>query len=157
VIEISVPGVRVLNLQHLVLDYNGTLAHDGMLLPGVGDIVRMLARDLVIHVVTGDTFGCASAALSGYPCQLTILDGNKNQGAAKLAFIEALGPSGCVCIGNGRNDTKMVAAAGIGIAVIGPEGAATETVKAAAIVVSDIRIGLELLLRPLRLVATLRS
>ncbi|MGA7326085.1 MAG: HAD hydrolase family protein [Rhodomicrobium sp.] len=137
--------------------FKNRLARDGVLLPGVGDITRMLARDLVIHVVTGDTFGCAAAALSGYPCQLTILDGNENQGAAKLAFIEALGPSDCACIGNGRNDSKMVAAAGIGIAVIGPEGAATEIVKAAAIVVSDIRIAQELVLHPLRLVATLRS
>ncbi|MGA7328614.1 MAG: HAD hydrolase family protein [Rhodomicrobium sp.] len=88
---------------------------------------------------------------------MTILDGNENQGAAKLAFIEALDPSDCVCIGNGRNDSKMVAAAGIGIAVVGPEGAATETAKAASIVVSDIRVALELLLHPLRLVATLRS
>ncbi|MGA7328615.1 MAG: hypothetical protein WBX25_30030 [Rhodomicrobium sp.] len=44
-IEISVPGVGVFSLHHLVLDYNGTLARDGVLLPGVGDIVRMLARD----------------------------------------------------------------------------------------------------------------
>jgi soluble P-type ATPase len=157
VIEISVPGVGVLRLQYLVLDYNGTLARDGALLPGVSEIVPKLARDLAVHVVTADTFGRAAAALLGYPCQLSILEGSENQAAAKLAFVEALGSSRCVCIGNGRNDSRMVAAGRIGIAVIGPEGAAVETVKAADIVVGDILVALELLLHPLRLAATLRS
>ena len=37
-IEIDVPGFGALRLEHLVLDYNGTLACDGMLLEGVHEI-----------------------------------------------------------------------------------------------------------------------
>lgn len=72
-IEISVPGYAKLTLQHLVLDYNGTLARDGVLLAGVADAIRVLAEPLRIHVVTGDTFGTAQAALAGLPCQVLIL------------------------------------------------------------------------------------
>ena len=34
-LTISIPGFRVLELEHLVCDYNGTLACDGHLLDGV--------------------------------------------------------------------------------------------------------------------------
>lgn len=34
-IEIDIPGFRLLKLNHLVLDYNGTLALDSLLLPEV--------------------------------------------------------------------------------------------------------------------------
>jgi len=34
-IEVAVPGFKNLALEYLVLDYNGTLAVDGMLVEGV--------------------------------------------------------------------------------------------------------------------------
>ena len=34
-LTISIPGGATLDIEHLVLDYNGTLAVDGVLLPGV--------------------------------------------------------------------------------------------------------------------------
>jgi soluble P-type ATPase len=51
----------------------------------------------------------------------------------------------------------MLAAAALGIAVVQKEGAATETLSAADVVVSDIRSALDMLLFPKRLIATLRS
>ena len=61
------------------------------------------------------------------------------------------------CIGNGRNDRAMLKHAALGIAVLAEEGVATDAIVAADIVVSDIWHALDLLLNPLRLVATLRS
>ena len=51
----------------------------------------------------------------------------------------------------------MLQAAALGIAVIGPECAAAEALAAADIVAPNILAALDLLLNPLRLVATLRS
>jgi len=51
----------------------------------------------------------------------------------------------------------MLQAAALGIAVIGPEGAAADTLHAADIVAPNIHAALDLLLHPLRVVATLRS
>jgi soluble P-type ATPase len=155
-IEIDVPGYKTLQLSHLVLDHNGTLAVDGALLPGVGDCLRDLAADLRVHVLTADTFGRAQEELDGLPLSLTVMP-EKNQDTGKLAFVRELGAWRCVCIGNGRNDRMMLSAAALGIAVILGEGAAFETIAAADVVAVDIVSALSLLRHPLRLTATLRS
>jgi soluble P-type ATPase len=69
-ISVDIPGFGALELAHLVLDYNGTLAIDGRLLPGVADALLDLAPSLRIHVVTADTFGLAKAELAGLPVEL---------------------------------------------------------------------------------------
>ncbi len=155
-LEIAIPGQATLHLEYLVLDYNGTLAVDGVLLPEVADAMWRLAEYLSIHVVTADTFGHAREALATLPCELTVLHAER-QDRAKLAYIEKLGAKRCVAIGNGRNDRLMLARAALGIAVVQAEGAAVEALLAAKVVVPDILSALNLLLHPLRLSATLRS
>ncbi len=66
-------------------------------------------------------------------------------------------PLRAVTIGNGRNDAGMLADATLGIAIIGPEGASPEAVSAGDVVVMDINDGLDLLIHPNRLKATLRG
>jgi soluble P-type ATPase len=155
-IEVAIPGFGKLALRHLVLDYNGTLAVDGRLLPGVRDALAAVARELELHVITADTFGSAGVDLEGLPVNLTIVP-ESGQAEAKLAHVERLGPEGVFAVGNGRNDRKMLAAATVGVAVMQAEGAAAETLAAADIVVATIGDALDLLLRPARLIATLRS
>jgi soluble P-type ATPase len=156
VLEIAIPGGEILRLDHLVADFNGTMACDGVLSPGAAAAIGRLAEKLAIHVVTADTFGRAKEALAGIPCELAILP-EGGQDVAKLRYVEDLGAGRCVCIGNGRNDRLMLAQAALGIAVIHPEGASVETLLAAKVVVSDINAALGLLLNPVRLIATLRS
>ena len=43
-IEIAVPGYKVIRLKHLVLDYNGTLSFDGELIPGVEACLNRLSK-----------------------------------------------------------------------------------------------------------------
>ena len=155
-LEIAIPGGEILRLDHLVADFNGTMACDGVLSPGAAAAIGRLAEKLAIHVVTADTFGRAKEALAGIPCELAILP-EGGQDVAKLRYVEDLGAGRCVCIGNGRNDRLMLAQAALGIAVIHPEGASVETLLAAKVVVSDINAALGLLLNPVRLIATLRS
>jgi soluble P-type ATPase len=154
-LEIAIPGRETLRLEHLVADFNGTLACDGALLPGTGEALVRLAGQLALHVVTADTFGKAREALVGVPCELAILP-EGGQDSAKLRYVEAIGAARCVCLGNGRNDRMMLAAAGLGIAVMQQEGAAVGTLLAATVAVPDIGAALGLLLHPQRLVATLR-
>ena len=70
-IRIDIPGGTRLLLEHLVLDFNGTLACDGELLPGVRQRLQPLSESIRIHVVTADTFGRAREQLAGLPCQLS--------------------------------------------------------------------------------------
>lgn len=67
-----------------------------------------------------------------------------------------MGAAGVAAIGNGANDAKMLETAALGIAVLGPEGLAVETLHAANVVVPHINDALDLLLKPVRLIATLR-
>jgi soluble P-type ATPase len=155
-IEIEIPGHKTLRLEHLVLDYNGTIACDGRLLPGVKARLESLAGKLSVQVVTADTFGKAGSELKGIPCELVILP-VEDQDKGKHEYVRKLGAESTVCIGNGRNDRLMLAEAGLGIAVVLEEGASIETLTAADVVCTSVTSALDLLLNPLRLVATLRS
>lgn len=155
-IEIAIPGFGQVRLQHLVSDYNGTLALDGRLLPGVADAVRALSTRLSIHVVTADTFGLAAAELVGLPVRLHITPVD-SQDLAKLAYVQALGPDTVVAMGNGRNDRHMLKVAAVGIALSQREGLATETLLNADLVLPGVLDAFELLAHPKRLTATLRS
>lgn len=153
---IQIPGFGTLTLEHLVLDYNGTLAVDGALFPGVQETLNTLSDQMAIHVVTADTFGQAAVGLEEVNCRLTVLeDGRQDQ--AKVDFVNRLGAHLTVSVGNGRNDALMLAASALGIAVILGEGASTASMNAADIVCTNIVSALELLNHPLRLTATLRS
>lgn len=154
-LDIAIPGAATLTLAHLVADFNGTLAIDGALVPGVADVLRALAGRLTIHVITADTFGTAREALRDLPVHLVILQPER-QGEAKRLHVERLGAAQCVAIGNGRNDRLLLESAALGIVVVQREGAAVQTLLAAEVVAPDIVAALGLLLHPSRLIATLR-
>jgi soluble P-type ATPase len=152
---LAIPAPVGLSLAHLVLDFNGTLACEGKLLPGVAWRLHALGGQLAIHVVTGDTFGHAREELAQLPCKVQVLAPGA-QSQAKQAFVQALGPHHVACIGNGRNDLLMMQSCALAICVLQAEGAAAATLAAADVVAASIEDALDLLLQPLRLVATLR-
>jgi soluble P-type ATPase len=154
-LEIEIPGREPLRLTHLLLDYNGTLAVDGQLLPGVARRLESLAGPLTIRVVTADTFGAAAARTEALPVGLEILEPGR-QDERKAALVRTLGPACVAAVGNGLNDRLMLETAALGIAIVQGEGAAAATLAAADVVVPDIAAALDLLLHPKRLVATLR-
>jgi soluble P-type ATPase len=137
----------------LALDFTGTLSEDGQLLAGVSQRLRTLAGDLRILVLTADTFGTARKAMDELPVEVQVI----RDGGEKAQVVSGLGPEGVIAVGNGRNDIPMMEVAGLGIAVVGPEGAASGVVRAADVLTRDIREALDLLLHPLRLKATLRD
>ena len=155
-IEINVPGYANLSIEHLVLDYNGTLAVDGSLLAGVEQALNELAKNLQVHVITADTFGYARDELKKVKAKLTIL-GPTAQSEAKRDYVCALGKENVVSIGNGRNDRLMLEASALGIALIQTEGASSATCQAADIICLSILDALALLQQPKRLIATLRG
>jgi len=155
-LETSIPGHKTLLLSYLVLDYNGTIACDGRLLPGVRERLEELAKSVSIHILTADTFGSVQKETVGIPCEVVVI-GKENQTRAKADYVRQLGLQKTVTVGNGRNDALMLKEAVLGIAVIQEEGGAVETVLVADIATHSILDALDLLLHPLRLTATLRS
>jgi len=155
-ISINIPDYGDLEISHLVLDYNGTIACDGQLITDVKDLLVKLSNQLQIHILTADTFGNVREGIDGIPCKLEILP-KVNQSQKKLDYVSELGIIDTICIGNGRNDRLMLDEAAVGILVILKEGAAVESLQAADVICTNIIDALELLVHPKRLTATLRS
>ncbi|MCE1188246.1 MAG: ATPase P [Ignavibacteria bacterium] len=155
-ITIDIPGNKKIEAEHLVLDYNGTLAIDGTLIPGVREILNSLAEDLKIHIVTANTFGKTTENLVDIDCNLVIIN-NDFQQLQKVKYISDLGENAVIAIGNGLNDALMLKNAALGIVVIQKEGASVKSLENADIVCTNILDALELLKNPLRMAATLRN
>lgn len=155
-IQFDIPGFKKMELEHLVLDYNGTLACDGVPLVGVQTVLSEIAKTLDVHVVTADTFGTVSRRLTDVPCEISVLP-MKAQEKAKFDYVHRLGARRTCSIGNGRNDRLMLKESSLGICVMLEEGASVEAILNADVVCRDIFEALDLLRNPLRVTATLRS
>lgn len=153
---IDIPGFKKLTIEHLVFDFNGTLAIDGKLIPGVSEPLKKLSEQFELHVITADTFGQAANELKGLPVTLKIIEGT-GQAKVKEQFVEDLGKETVIAFGNGRNDRFMLQTAALGIVVFQKEGSATVTQQAATVICPTITDALNLLLNPKRLTATLRD
>ncbi|RJQ18653.1 MAG: ATPase P [Nitrospiraceae bacterium] len=154
-LEIDIPNFGVVRLQHLVSDFTGTLSFNGKIIPGVKERLNSIAEFLEIHVLTSDTFGTALSELKDIPCNAHVLEGEYHD-LQKEEYVEKLGASSVVAFGNGNNDRKMLRLARIGIAVSESEGCAVDILMAADVHITSINAGLDLLLNPRRLKATLR-
>jgi len=153
---VDIPGMKHVEIDHLVLDYNGTIALDGDLIQGVPETMVELSTQLTIHVLTADTHGTVREKLEGLPCLLHVISpGHQNR--AKLDYIQHLGCGRVAAIGNGENDALMLKEAVIGIGILQAEGVSTAALQAAAVVCTSIRDALNLFIKPDRLKATLRN
>jgi soluble P-type ATPase len=155
-ITIDIPGSDQIIINHLVLDYNGTLAKDGELINGVSERLILLAKSAAIHVITADTHGTVKEKLASLPVGIEVI-GADFQDELKETYIKHLGVATVAAMGNGRNDVRMLAAAKLGVGLLQEEGAAAAVLRSADIICTDICDALDLLLYPERLRATLRN
>ncbi len=152
---IDIPEKRTYRIEHLVLDFNGTLAVDGQLKASVKPLLLKLSEKIDIHILTADTFGTVAETMQGLPVTITVL-GKTKQVQAKAEYVARIGAEKVVAIGNGSNDQLMLQKAALGISVMLEEGVATKTMLSSDLVCHAIDDALMLLLRPMRLVAGLR-
>ncbi len=154
--NISIPGYKDLNLTCLVLDYNGTIALDGVIPDDVKAAITRLSAHLQVYVLTADTHGTAKAMCDGLPLTIMTFPGDSAM-HSKLEIVRSLGAEHCVAIGNGRNDCLMCREAALSVAIIGEEGACSALVTSTDICTTSILDALALLEQPKRLIATLRG
>jgi P-type E1-E2 ATPase len=155
-IELNIPGSGILRLEHLVCDVNGTLAVDGQLAEGLPRSIRVLRDRLQIHLLTADTHEKQALIDQQLGLQAVRIQPG-NEAGQKAEYVHRLGAEEVVAIGQGANDAAMLQAAALGICILSREGSATQSVLSADILVPDIHAALELLEKPLRIVATLRK
>lgn len=152
-IRIDIPQRGTIELQHAIFDVNGTLAVDGVLIPGVEDRLRLLGEQLTLHALTAGTHGNIAELerAVGFPFHII------SSGEEKLRYVEQLGPASVIAFGNGMNDVGMLRLAAIGVAILAGEGAATGALQAADALALGPVDAIDLVLHPKRLIATLRG
>ena len=155
-IEITIPGRGSYKFKYLVLDLNGTIALDGEVIEGVEERLQQLSSLLSLSIVTADTHGSARRLEKSLNIRIQRIEAGKED-AQKLALVQQLGKDNTICIGNGSNDASMLRESTLGICVAGAEGASGEAILNSDLIVSNINDALDLLLKPARLVATLRK
>lgn len=152
----QIPGRESIEICHLVLDYNGTIAVDGQIIEGVEEFIIELAKSVKIYIVTADTYGTVAAQCGHLPVTIMTFP-SENAGYEKLKIVEALGPEQTLCIGNGYNDVEMFKTAILSIAVMEKEGVSSQALMESDIVTYSIADALTLLLKQNRVRATLRN
>ncbi|HBY08543.1 MAG TPA: ATPase P [Chloroflexi bacterium] len=155
-IELNVPGRGTLRLEHLVCDVNGTLAVDGILHEGLPRVINNLQDRLKVHLLTANTHGRQAIIDQQLGLQAQKVQPGR-EAEQKAEFVQQLGAAQVVAIGQGANDAAMLEAAALGIGILSSEGLARQALLAADIIVPDIFAALQLLEKPLRIVATLRK
>ena len=68
--KIEIPGYPSLDLKYLLLDYNGTIALDGIISEAVANKIRQLSDLFQIYVLTADTNGTARQMCEGLPVEI---------------------------------------------------------------------------------------
>ena len=153
---IEIPGYKTLDINTLLLDYNGTIATDGVIPQSVKERICKLADEFEICVLTADTHGTARKQCEGLPLKVCTFPVG-NAADYKLEILNQYGGENCVCMGNGRNDIKMFAGAALAVAILDTEGMCAKLLSESDISVRSIEEGLDLLLNPKRIIADLRG
>jgi soluble P-type ATPase len=155
-IRIDIPGWGNIEVENVVLDLNGTLATDGKIPSEVKKKINALAGQVKIYLLTADTQGTATEEIREMKVELIKIEG-KDSKEGKFNFLKSLDLEKTIAMGNGNNDQFILKEAGIGIAILGDEGISVVALKQADIMVKNISDALDLLLKPKRLMATLRE
>ena len=103
---IEIPNFKTLDIRHIVCDYNGTIAKDGIVYPEVKELFNTLSKIYTIHVITADTFGSVHQQLQHHDTHIKVLSSNGHT-KEKADYIASLDSEHCAALGNGNNDKKI--------------------------------------------------
>jgi soluble P-type ATPase len=153
-ILIQRPGRTPLEIDFILLDFEGTLAIDRRVHSKAKDKLNLLCKRTNIYILTRENQGLVREVLKKVKAEVIHFE-EAEASEKKLELVRRLGGSRTVVIGNGFEDVLMMEEASLGICVIGKEGASAETMGKADVVVTNILDALDFLLKPFRHQATL--
>lgn len=155
-INIEIPGRGLYSIENVVFDYNGTIATNGKISSSTKEKIAILCEMANVYVLTADTYGSAKKECEGLNLELKTFP--KEEAANfKRDIVSELGSHKTMCYGNGYNDIKMFDVSFLSIAVLGEEGMCASLLTKSDVLVKSIEDGINLLLKPKTLIATLRG
>ena len=153
-ISIERPGQSNLEIEFILIDFEGTLASDRRVHPKAKDKINLLSKRTKIYILTKEGKTLVEEVLKKVKAEIIyLMEGEASQ--QKLDLLRQLGATRTVAIGNGVDDVPMIEEAGFGICVMGNEGTYSEAMKKADVVFMNILDAFDFLLKPLRQKATL--
>ena len=153
-ITIQRPGRSDLEIEFVLIDFDGTLASDRRVHPKAKDKINLLSKRAKIYILTKGEKERMAEVLKKVNAEIIYFT-EEESFQKKLEYLHQLGAIRTLAIGNGVDDGPMIEGAGFGLCVIGKEGASAEAVRNADVVFTDILDALDFLLKPLRQKATL--
>ncbi len=153
-IIIQRPGLEPIEIENIIIDFEGTLAQDRRVNPKAKDKINLLSKRTKIYITTTQDKDIMEKVLKKIKAEIIFLkEGESTEG--KLNLLRVLRAEKTLFIGNGYDDREVMKDVAFGIAVIGKEGTSVETIKIADILFFNIIDALDFLLKPLRQKATL--
>ena len=152
----DIPGRGKIEIENVVIDYNGTIAVDGKAIEGVKELIERLKKHVNVFILTADTYGTARNECKNFGVNIMTFP-NENAGFYKKEIVRKLGGKKTLCVGNGYNDIPMFKESILTIAVIEREGACSKLILNSDIVTRSITEAIELILDEKRMKATLRN
>jgi soluble P-type ATPase len=143
------PGRTHLEIEFILLNFEGTLATDRRIHPKAKDKLNLLSKRTNIYILTKGEQEAIQEILKKVKAEVVYFEeGEVSQG--KLDLLRQLGATKTVAIGNGVDDVPMIEEAGLGICIIDVEGASGEAIKKADVIFTNILDALDFLLKPMR-------
>ena len=153
-ILIQRPGQPPLEIEYILIDFEGTLASDRRVHPKAKDKLNLLSKRTKIYILAKGEKEVVEERLKKVRAEIFyIIEGEASQ--QKLNLLRQLGPPKAVAIGSGADDAPMIEEAGLGLCVISNEGTSGEALRKADVMVPNILDALDFLLKPFRHKATL--
>ncbi len=153
-ITIDRPGKEPLEIEYILIDFEGTLASDRRVHPKAKDKINLLSKRTSVLIFSKGEREVVEEVLRKVNAEIVYLSEGESS-ARKLERLMRSGERRAVAIGNGAADASLLEKAGMGICVVGKEGASGEVLRNADLVFTTVLDALDFLLKPLRQKATL--
>ncbi len=153
-ISIQRPGQEPIEIDHILIDFEGTLASDGRVHPKAKDKINLLSKRTKIYILIKGEQEKVKETLRRVKAELFFAK-EDDSSLQKLDLLLNLGPPRTAVIGNGIDDFRMMEEAGLSMVVIGKEGTSGKLIQRADLIFTNIIDALDFLLKPLRQKATL--
>jgi soluble P-type ATPase len=148
-IHLQRPGQDPLEIEFIMLNFEGTLATDGRVHPKAKDKLNLLSKRTRIFIFTTGEKESVSAVLRNVKAEVVYLrEGDASRG--KHDLLQQLEPHRAVAIGSGVSDIEMIQNSAFGIGVMSREGTLSEVIDKADLVFMTVVDALDFLLKPLR-------